>query len=116
MNNKLSFYDDELIINIVENVFKSYEINDGFNVSLDLSNNIYNNSKCDGREDSNHYAMNSSLLGNILNEIKSGRNNFIIIGQLLLMDGEYLLMNGLIIRSIHTYTNVSHLEMGFGIK
>ena len=46
MNNKLLFYDDDLIINIVENVSKSYEINDGFNVSLDLSNNIYNNSKC----------------------------------------------------------------------
>ena len=69
MNNKILFYDDELILNIVENVSKSYEINDGFNVSLDLSNNIYNNSKCDGREDSNHYAMNSSLLGNILNEM-----------------------------------------------
>ena len=41
MNNKLSFYDDELILNIVENVSKSYEIKDGFNVSLDLSNNIF---------------------------------------------------------------------------
>ena len=28
MNNKLSFYDDDLIINIVENVSKSYEIKD----------------------------------------------------------------------------------------
>lgn len=69
LNQEINFFDDELLGHILTHSSKSYDIDKGFNVSLDLSNNQENLDKSDSNLSNNHYGSYPSLLEKIRAEV-----------------------------------------------